>query len=794
MLQDQIQNQRGALTFSKVQNYLFRALLFLLPLAIFPFPWDWTERSMSILILVFATVITAIEFLKLIWEGKTNILKSALDVGLFLLLFAMLLSTIFSVDINTSLWGVDARLGGGLVSFLSILLVTISSRTFLETEQDLKYVIFSFAAGLLINNILSAISFFGVNIWSFIPIYKSLYLGGVPLIRSAGIHLILNFVNLFLCVSLIGEYFIKKEKVGQLVFAAISAILTIFNIVIFSLSQGLYIVLLSIALLILFSVFLTKKVSLEKGTSKEILIFCLVTALLILIPFSLLQIPTVRENILPENFNLLTEINLGSQISWIVSSSVLVSSFGRAIVGLGVDTFSIAYNLYRPMDVSLLTFNDITFYKAGAEIFTLLTNGGLVWFLIWLFFGYLIGRTFWNDLKQIKLSKDAVNNWRLVVVNMAIVLIYLSSLFVTYSTIILFTLLLLISLKAVIKNLLNKDSDDRYIIKFWTVDLGVRNSTKPYVSNLSILLSVVAVIVFGGLTTFWFSKGIASIYTLKAEAYTTEESLRYQEQDPTEEERAAIVQKLMELRSKSVDYDKNNPLFLRKLSLAYAERLVLEVEAYSELIQKTEGDPETEESDTMLSDIIFWKNNTLELSKKSITAAPYIYANRDVNTSLYMLLIELGISDNEGEVLTSIENALQLNPINYNLHFYRAQVFLVKEDMQSSLESLSNVLTINPYHIPSIVLVANINKEMGDMDMYEAYLKAAKKILEDEGLIELEIYQEIASELNDMSTKRELTGDTTKEPEAIEIPKHEEDDQIDLGLDGLEKDGTQFIE
>ena len=45
-----------------------------------------------------------------------------------------------------------------------------------------------------------------------------------------------------------------------------------------------------------------------------------------------------------------------------------------------------------------------------------------------------------------------------------------------------------------------------------------------------------------------------------------------------------------------------------------------------------------------------------------------------------------------------------------------------------------------------------------------------------------------------MSTKRELTGDTTKEPEAIEIPKHEEDDQIDLGLDGLEKDGTQFIE
>ena len=71
---------------------------------------------------------------------------------------------------------------------------------------------------------------------------------------------------------------------------------------------------------------------------------------------------------------------------------------------------------------------------------------------------------------------------------------------------------------------------------------------------------------------------------------------------------------------------------------------------------------------------------------------------------------------------------------------------------------------------------------MGNMEMYEAYLSAAKTILEDEGLTELEIYGEISSELNEITTVRELSGDSTSEPEAIQIPEYDEDTEIDLGL------------
>ena len=794
MLQDQIHNQKRTLSFSRIQNYLFRSLLFLLPLTIFPFPWDWTERGMSILILLFSTLILVIELLKLIWEGRTSILKSALDIGLFLLLFTMLVSTLFSVDINTSLWGVDHRLSSGLISFFSVLLVTIVSRTFLDTEDDLKHVILFFAAGLLVNNFLSTMSFFGINIWSFIPVYKSLYIEGSPLVRSMSVHLLLNFVNLFLCISLIGEHLIKKQKISQLIFGAFSGVVSVLNIILFSLSQGLFIVLLSVVVLLLFSIFLIKKARLEKETTKELLILSLVTTALILIPVSLLQIPSIRNNVVPEDFNLLTEVTLGSQISWIISSSVLISSLGRAIVGLGMDTFSVAYHLYRPMDIGLLLFNDITFYKAGGEIFTQLANGGLLWLLAWLFFGYLIGKSFWVDLKQIKLKKDIINSWRLVIINTIIILIYLSSFFVSYSIFVVFTLLFLISIKAIIKNLLDKDDEDKYVIKFWTVDLKARNSMKPYASNLNVLLSIVVIIAFGGLSTLWLSKGLASAYTLRTEAYLNNELSKYQEVEPTVEERKIIVQKLIELRARAVGFDRNNPQYIRSLALMNAERLVLDVEEYSEIIRQSEGEPETAESDTMIANIMAWRNNALELSKKSISISPYIYANKDVNSRLQMLFVELGVSDDREEVMLSIDRALELNPINYNLHFNKAQIFLLKEDMESSLVSLSDVLTINPYHIPSIILVANIKKEMGDMETYEAYLKAAKKILEDEGLTDIDIYHEISLELNNISDGRELTGDSSKEPESIEIPEYSEEDQIDLGLKELQKDNSYILE
>ncbi len=61
-------------------------------------------------------------------------------------------------------------------------------------------------------------------------------------------------------------------------------------------------------------------------------------------------------------------------------------------------------------------------------------------------------------------------------------------------------------------------------------------------------------------------------------------------------------------------------------------------------------------------------------------------------------------------------------------------------------------MSINAQHIPSIMLAAEINKQKGNMDVYESYLKAAKKIMENNSQTGTDVYQTVVEELNKLTT------------------------------------------
>ena len=767
---------KESFSFSTIQKYLFWIVLFLLPMFIMPFPWDWTERSMSIMILLLSTVVVGIEVIKILWGGKTSILKSSIDLGIFLLLFSMFISTLFSVDFNSSIWGIDANLGGGLVPFIASLLVAISARTFIQTEKDFKYTLFALLGGFLIVNILSLLSFFGVNVWGVLPVYRDLYSPALPLFRSPKTHLLLNIVNLVLCINFIGESLIGERNKNRLFLPLIMGFVSVVNIVLFSIVQGMGLIIVSLVLLLLFAIFLIPKAKLQKLASKQLVIIFLSTIFLIAIPFVLLQIPSIRGAIIPEEFNLVSELSLGVNMAWMITMSVFASSFLRAVLGMGVDTYSIAYNLYRPTDVSLLSLGNMSFYHAGSELFTQFTNLGLVWLIVWLFLGFLLFKSFMGDMKSIGVKNDPKNAWRLLIIDLSITIIYVSSLFVTYTILIFFLLLILISLRSVVKILLEKDSIEKFIVKFWAVDLVSHMRDKKYTSSLSILLTVVVGIITAGLTIFWFSKGIASIHTLRAEAYLLRESVKYQEEEPTMEEREALINRLIEIRTKAVNLDKNNPLYVRSLALIFTERLNYEIDIYNQTL-KEEKEKDAEQ---MISSIAFWRENALDMSRKSVEISPMVFANWDVNSRINLLLVELGVSGYEGEVASSLDRAIALNPMNYQLYFSRAQLFLMQDDMEGALQSLAAVLSINPYHIPSMILSANIYKEKGNTELYISYLEAALKVLENEELTELELYIEIQDELANVE-KGGLSEDKQKK-DIIPQSLGEGGQDIDLGL------------
>ncbi|HAM96300.1 TPA: hypothetical protein DCP76_00645, partial [Patescibacteria group bacterium] len=186
----------------------------------------------------------------------------------------------------------------------------------------------------------------------------------------------------------------------------------------------------------------------------------------------LLQIPSLRTIIIPKSINLVAQVSLGSDVSWIIAASVFVASFGRGLLGMGMDTYSVAYNLYKPLNQNLLQYNGVNFYYGGSELFTQFANGGLVWLVAWGFFGFVIFRMLRRDLGKIKIYKEEVNNsWLLVVLDIVILFIFLSSIFVVYSVLVALLLIVMIALRSVLLEVLSKGTEEKFVVKLWTANL-----------------------------------------------------------------------------------------------------------------------------------------------------------------------------------------------------------------------------------------------------------------------------------------------------------------------------------
>jgi tetratricopeptide (TPR) repeat protein len=779
MLQESTQNSRGGINISAIQKILFKALLFLLPLTIFPFPWDWTERGMSLLILSVSTIILGLEVIKLLWGGSLSILKSVLDIGFFLILLSYLLSTIFSVDINSSLWGIDGRLGSGLIVFIVILLVSIVSRGFIKGEKDVRSLLFFLLTGFFINNILSLFSFLGLNIWNFVPIYRDLYQAGLPLLRFGGAHILANFVSIILSIGLIGEYLIAQRGRLEYILSIIFGLFSAINIWLFSINEGLLSVSVILLLLIALLIPVLKSIKTDKETSRQVFLLSLITVFIVIIPVIFLQIPKVREALFPEDLEVVAELSLGFDLSWIISGSVIVSGFLQGFLGYGPGTYSIAYNRFKPLDTSILVLRDATFHTGVSEVFTKITTGGLLWLFIWLFVGFLIVRAFILDLRDAREINDKGGAWRFLIVDVSLLVLYVASFFFPFTILIIFLLLTLVSIRSIIREYLQRSLGDKFILKFWAVNLDTPSNANKSLYNFNIFLTVIVAAISVSLLGVWFARTVSSFHVLRAEAYSVRENRRYQENPETEvtlEDRERFILTMDDYYSKALNLDKKNSLYNRKKTLILLEELSIVIEAYSEIDEE-----ETEQRDQYIEAIMALKGNTVDFARKTTEISPAVYSNWLARSTVYTGLLGAGFNEYVSDATNSLERAILLNPLSYELYYTLAQVHLVDGDQDTALQYLSRVLEINPRHIPSILLVADLSKEAEDMETYVAYLQAAKLILEQEEATSLDLYDQIVTALDGVDVEE------VNLPEDLDLEESEGEE----GLEGLEDEGIE---
>ncbi|HOV29640.1 MAG TPA: hypothetical protein PLD77_01020 [Candidatus Dojkabacteria bacterium] len=747
----------------KVERLLLYLLLFILPLVVVPLSWDWNERPMSLCILLFTTIIAGLEIIKLVKEGKFCIIRTSMDVGILLLCASYILSTIFSQDVNTSLWGIDNKLGGGLITVMSVVALTIFSRSFITDVKHVKILFFSFMAGMFVNNILSILAFLGINIWSAIPVYKDMFQEGLPILRSARVYILTNLTTLLISFGFIGEYLIFKGKKSVLMASFVAALASIAGILMFSIVQGTGLVVLFLILFVLLNIFVIKKFKLSETSFKHILVLFLIITLSISIPFALMHIPSFRESKIPEDFRLVGQVFLGNDLSWSVSSSVFVKSLSTALFGLGMDTYSIAYNMFKPISENLLAYNNVTFYTGGNEIYTQFANGGLVWLLCWAIFGYSIFKSVFFDLKKLRLNSGKINTWYLVVVDFVIVLIFCSSLFTAFSVINLFVLFLMVSMRGVLKDILNEGNEEKIAVKLWAGSISGSPEKGSAKGNFRVLLAIIITAVMLLVARIWVYKGISTGYMLMAESYRVSEGSKLTDQKISYEDRKNIADTIIGHYNNAAKFDKNNPLVNRKLGLAYMDKIDLEVKEY---LSVEEG----KRNEGIVSEVNKLKNYAIDSTKKSTEIAGYVYSNWESMANVYMGLVGMGYEGFVPDSIFSIEKAISLNPSNYELYFKEAQMYVIGKDTDNALSSLTKVLGINPQYIPALYLSAELNKEKGRVDVYESYLRAAKTILETNDATNNEVYTDISKKL------KELESTSTTQKQESDNEKTEESD------------------
>ncbi len=132
-------------------KYSFYLLFLLVPLAFTNNTSELFEFNKMWVTFGFTIIITAAWAVKMAIKRKFFVQRTPLDIPILLFLFSQIVSTIFSLDVHTSLWGYYSRFNGGLLSIISyIILYYAFASNLLTLKMAKKLLVLGLASGAVV--------------------------------------------------------------------------------------------------------------------------------------------------------------------------------------------------------------------------------------------------------------------------------------------------------------------------------------------------------------------------------------------------------------------------------------------------------------------------------------------------------------------------------------------------------------------------------------------------------------------------------------------------------------------
>jgi len=398
--------------FERIFLFLYAALFFLTPLIMYHKTSELFEFNKMLFIYLITFFVLSFWLAKIILYRKIIIKKTVFDIPILLFLFSQILSTIFSIDRHTSIFGYYGRFNGGLLSIISYIILFYGFVSNIDGRDAINRVSTLLKISLISSIIvifwglpgkfgydLTCYLFTGAlnnNCWTeqFKPHERMFSTLGQP--NWLGAYLVINFF--------IGLYFFvgKNYFTKYFIFYFLYLILN-FSAILFTRSRSaLLAVVVGLIALPVFLVFCKDAINRVSTQVKFILIKqYAILILLLLIPLFLFKTgipkidkfldPTFYLNKIPisnfqfpnkypiTNYQLpitLPGVTESGEIRKIVWQGAIDLGLKYPLFGTGVETFAYSYYFVRPKEHNLTSEWDFIYNKAHNEYLNYLATTG----------------------------------------------------------------------------------------------------------------------------------------------------------------------------------------------------------------------------------------------------------------------------------------------------------------------------------------------------------------------------------------------------------------------------------
>lgn len=399
--------------FNKTIQYSFYLLFFLVPLVLTPWNYELFEYNKMMFVYSMTVVIIGSWVGKMIVNQEIKIQKTPLDIPLALYLISSVLSTIFSLNPHTSLWGYYSRSHGGLISTLCYILLFYAFVSNIKRKEAL-YTIYIVLVSAFLVSFYGILERLGIDAQYWIQDVKNRVFSTLGQPNWLG-----AFINALIFLPLALSLTSKPHPLNPKKALSISLYVIYLLCLIFTNSKSA--ILAFWIGLVFFSLLILKS---NKNLAKKIGLLWLATLFIYLFlgqktyhyikkvplwldifsnkpvatPLPLSPIPSQNKPFISES----------SEIRRIVWQGAIKIWKHYPFFGSGVETFGYAYYNFRPSEHNLLSEWDFLYNKAHNEFLNILACQGTIGIVTYLF---LITAFLWWAFK--KTQKTKINNFLL---------------------------------------------------------------------------------------------------------------------------------------------------------------------------------------------------------------------------------------------------------------------------------------------------------------------------------------------------------------------------------------------